>query len=218
MKMKNENTPVVSSFRDRQEIVSDVAGFYAPTSRELSETLAIISSKDNLGIEQHFQEIYRRQQINGVAKPERAIASITEEYLMNYRSAFAITKQLGNMALSISEIYNPRISLAEEVITIQPAHRSFVRFTDLKEVYASGSEDESCIKDTLSRTYYAKDADTISYIKKRLEEINVKEARHLVVLSILDQQNRQNFWKESLNKLRLHKIAGPIIRRSLVLG
>ena len=211
--MNNEVRKVISLY-DRQEIVENVAGFYAPGRWELSEALAIIGCRDTVGIGQHFQEIYRRQQNNRVEKPENAIKAITREYIANYRSAETLTRMLGSLALDITEMYNPNISLADEVQTLRSGHRAFTRFFDLKETFKSPETvDEQC--SALDRTYFSRDLETTQYVYNRLSEISVKDSRILVNSSIKDQQNRSLFWLNTLTSARSLRIAGPIIQSSV---
>lgn len=208
------NNQTVDTLFERQEIVSEVAGFFAPSARELSEALTIVGTKEGVGVQQHFQEIYRRQQHNRVQKPENAILAVTREYISYYRSAQSIASQLGALAIDIREIVNPNITLGDEIGDIKSKHRAFVRFVDLRDVY-----DESHLqtqqREVLDRPYFSKDTDTTQYISERLGEIKIKEARKLALESIDDQKNRSVFWLDTLKRLKAHHIAGPIIRASL---
>lgn len=210
----NQNIPIISSLYERQEIVKAVGGFFAPSSRELSEALTIIGIREDVGVNQHFQEIYRRQQHNRVKKPENAVAAVTKEYIANYHSAETIVRQLGSTALEIGEIMNPNITLADDIGVLRSGHRSFVRYVDLKQAF-SEENNENNQKQVLERAYFSRDYITSGYVHGRLGEIRVKEARKLVIESIKDQNNRSEFWKETLMSLRANKIAGPIIRLSL---
>lgn len=209
-----QNIPIISSLFERQEIVKKVAGFYAPSNRELSESLTIIGIREDAGVEQHLQEIYRRQQNNGVKKPENALVAVTKEYIANYRSSETITRQLGSVALEINQIMNPNITLADEISVLRSGHRAFIRYIDLKDSF-SEEDNERAQKLTLERTYFSKDYLTSSYVNDRLAAIKVKDARKLVIESIKDQANRAEFWVNTLKSLRGNKIAGPIIRLSI---
>ncbi len=200
---------------DRQEIITNVAGFFAPSHRELSEALTIIGTKDSIGIGQHFDEIYRRQQINRVNKPENAIMAVTKEYIANFRSSEAIAKQLGAFALDISEIFNPAIAVGEEINHIKTGHRAFIKYTDLKVAY-SNREDIEGQKFSLEYPYFTKDNSVREYVHERLSQIKVKDARKLVAESIEDQKNRGYFWLDVVKLLRTHRIAGPIVKAALL--
>lgn len=205
----------VESLFERQEILSNVAGFFAPSHRELSEALAIVGARDTSGIKQHFDEIYRRQQYNRAGRPERAVVSVTREYITNYRSAVAITRQLGALALDISEILNPNLVIGDEVNSIKSGHRAFIRYIDLKNAYSNPNNIEAQ-GSALEYPYFAKDAKSTEYIEARLKEVKVRDARKLILDSVEDQANRNIFWYESIKQLKSHRIAGPIIRASLV--
>lgn len=204
----------VESLFERQEIVSNVAGFFAPTHRELSEALTLIGIRDTVGVAQHIDEIYRRQQHNRVFKPENAVRAVTKEYIANFRSSGSITRQLGSLAIDISEIFNPNIMIGEEVNNLKTGHRAFVRFVDLKEAYRSSDNNEEQ-KFVLECKYFAKDDTVDAYVTSRLGQIRVKDARNLISESIEDQKNREAFWLETVKLLRFHRIAGPIINASL---
>lgn len=215
MKHMKNNPYTVTSLFDRQEILSDVAGFYAPTNRELSEALTVIGIRESVGVDQHLQEIYRRQQHNRVAKPENAVKAVTSEYIASYRSAESISRQLGALALDIKEIYNPNILLTDEIRTIKSAHKAFVRYCDLRYVYGSNEIDSSTQQAVLDRNYFSNSEEAIEYIGKRLGQISVKLARGLVSLSIDDQENRKIFWRDTLERIKEHRIAGPIVKATL---
>jgi len=208
-----QNIPVISSLFERQEIVKSVAGFYAPSNRELSESLTIIGIREGAGVEQHFQEIYRRQQHNRVKKPENALVAVTKEYIANYRSSDSITRQLGAVALEINQMLNPNITMADDISSLRSGHRAFIRYVDLKDAF-SEENNERDQKLALERAYFSKDYLTSDYVHSRLTEIKVKDARKLVVESIKDQSNRTEFWEDTLKSLQANKIAGPIIRLS----
>jgi len=218
MKMNSNDIPVLSNLYERQDILKHVAGFFAPSHRELSESLTIIGIRETSGINQHFHEIYRRQQKNRSMRPENAIKSVTNEYLTNFRSASAITKQLGALALDISEILNPNISLSDEVNVLRPSHSAFVRYCELREVFTNPNSKRENQEEVMSRSYLSKDEENLIHIKSKLGEISVKDARKLINYSIEDQKNRQKFWGETLLELRVHRIAGPIIKSALGIG
>lgn len=208
--MNQKNIPIISSLFDRQEILLMSTGYYAPTYRELSEAFTISGIREVDGIAKHLQEIYRRQQNNNVNKPEKAIVSISKEYITNYRSAVSIVRQLGELALDINEIPNPKIVLAEEVEVIRSGHKAFIRYVDLKHAFSDErNHDEQ--QEVLGRSYFSNDLNTIDYIKKRLHDISVKDARKLITESLKDQNNRLEFWDETLRSLQSTRIAGPII-------
>lgn len=208
------NIPTISNTYERQEIISDVAGYYAPSARELSEALAVVSCRDSLGVQQHFQEIFRRQQLNRVKKPENAIISVTREYLSYYRSAGSIANHLGALALDVNEIMNPNISLVDEIDKIYPKHRAFIRYVDLKNAYSDYSEEE-LQREVLARAYLSNNVSIDQYVLERLASIKIKHVRKLIPESIKDQKNRSGFWLDTLKRLRANQIAGPIIRSSL---
>lgn len=210
----NNKIPIISTLHDRQEIVKSVAGFYALSNRELTEALTIIGTREGAGVNQHFQEIYRRQQNNKATKPENAIVAVTREYITNYRSSEVIARQLGSMALEINEIMNPNITLADEIGSLRSEHRSFIRYVDLKNAF-SKQDDELGQKAALSRPYFAKDNAMSDYIRSRLFDIKVKDARRLVDESVRDQNNRTMFWAETLRSLKVNNVANHVIKLSL---
>ena len=203
---------IVSTYLDKQEILSGVAGFYAPDKRELSESLTVISSRDTVGVGQHLNEIYRHQQTIGAKNPYNAVATVVREYITNYRSSLALTKQLGGMALWIADIPNPRLTLLDETITINSGHQAFIRYCDLRDVYSNKAVDNSAIEEVLERPYFSKNKETLKYISERLGQITIKMARHTVRDSIQDQKNRTSFWLDTLQQIKSHRIAGPIVK------
>lgn len=212
--MMSRELSKVESLYDRQEILSNVAGFFAPTARELSESLTIVGTRDSVGVNQHFQEVYRRQRNNRVDKPENAIKSIVKEYIANYRSSEAIKKHLGYLALEISDICNPNIKLTEEVQSIRSGHRAFIRYVDLRLAY-SDSDNVASQREALERSYFSLDDLSTDYVAERLSDISVKDSRKLVEYSIEDQANRSVFWRNTLQQSLNNRIAEPIIRLAL---
>jgi hypothetical protein len=210
----NREPHLVESLFERQEIVTNVAGFFAPSHRELSEAMTVIGSMNAGGVAQHLDEIYRRQQYNRVDKPENAVKAVTKEYIANFRSAESIAKQLGVLALDISEIFNPNITLVDEISTLRVGQRALVRYLDLKKAY-SDAQNTDLQKIVLDRAYFAKDDTVAGYILGRLGEIKVKDARKSITSSIEDQKNRGVFWYETAKILQAHRIAGPIVRTAL---
>lgn len=204
-----DNT-IISSYSDKQEIISGVAGFYAPNKRELSESLTVIFSRVT-GVTQHLDEIHRHQQSLGAKNPQSAVMAITREYIANYRSAITLSKQLGGLALWVADVPNPKISLLDEISSISSEHRAFVRFVDLRSVYSKTSQSNDAISHVLDYSYFSKNLETEKYLTSRLGEITINMARKSVVDSLNDQQNRAIFWLDTLSRIKNHRVAGPII-------
>lgn len=201
---------IISSYSDKQEIVSAVADFYAPNKRELSESLTVISSKI-AGVSQHLHEIYRHQQSTGAKNPHNAVVAVSREYIANYRSAVTLSKQLGSLALWVADVPNPKISLMDEIRSISSEHRAYVRYMDLKSVYSKSPSSNDVISHVLDYSYFSKNLETERYIASRLGQITINMARKSVVDSAKDQQNRATFWLDTLGQIKNHRIAGPII-------
>lgn len=201
---------IISSYADRQEIVGEVAGFYAPSKRELSESLTVISSRVT-GVNQHLHEIQRHQQSLGAKNPQSAVIAVTREYIANYRSAVTLSKQLGSLALWVADIPNPKISLMDEISSISSEHRAFVRFLDLKNVYSKIPTSDDAISQVLDYSYFSKNLETEKYLTARLGQITINMARKSVENSFKDQQNRAIFWLDTLGRIKNHRVAGPII-------
>lgn len=213
----NKKSLVLENLIDRQDVINNVAGFIAPNHRELSEALAILGTRETIGVAQHLHEIYRRQIKSRTERPENAVKAVTREYITGYRSSQAILRHLGYLAVDINQICNPNIFLSDEYQKINHGHRALVRFDDLNKAL-NVNVAELSLNESMKRHYFSKDTESTEYIINRLSEIKVREARGLIKRSIEDQQNRSIFWKKTITDLSAHRIAGPVIRSSLVLA